>query len=421
MDENRKLLYSSRFLQALIDNRDVQEIIDIGFELLGNPILVIDNNYKVVAYTHNISVEDPNWYRAEKNDYIAVDVIMSNDKFTQARKSGHPIRYKEKNLNFEAIYATILIDNKLAVYLVAPDHLKKFGDDDLEIVELIKNVLTLHFQKSKLRTMNQMNKSLFIDLLDGRVTDQETIETRYRRLNWVLHGNYYIMTIENSDGSDERTLEQTGEFLQKIIADSKYAIYRDVVVVLITRKKRDFPNSCLEALMEFLKTHNLRAGISNCFNSLMNTSEQFNLSLLAVELGTKSAPDKLLYLYEDYLFYHILSLSADQINLYSICPAALHSLIKHDSDPKEDLVNCLFEYLKNGKNLQKTANVLGIHRNTLTYRIKKIVDILEVDIENEDVAFNLLLATKIVRYIELFKKEFKKGASGALQSPYTRL
>ena len=405
MDESARNLYSSRFLQALIDNRDAQELIDIGFEMLGNPIMLIDSNFKVIAYTHNISVEDQNWYLSQKSEYIPFDIFMKNDNFAQARKSNHTFKAKEKNANFETIYSTIQIDNKLTAYLVAPNHIKEICDEDIEIIEFIKSVLTLHFQKSKLRAMNQMSRSLFIDLLDGRIADNDTIETRCRRLNWILHGNYYILTIRSKVRSDEQALEQIGEMVQKIIMGSKYAIYRDVVVVLVTTKKRDFPESHRIAITEVLKKHDLNAGVSNCYNSLKDTGGQFNMSMLAIEFGTKSAPGELLYLYEDYLLYHILSLSADQIALESICPETLLKLIRHSNSSKEDLVNCLFEYLRNGKNLQKTATILGIHRNTLTYRIRKTADILEMDIDNEDIAFNLLLAIKITRYVEMFRKE----------------
>ena len=398
MNENQKLLYYSRFLQALIENKSAQEIIDIGFELLGNPIMLIDNDYKLIAYTHNIDVADPNWYHTQNSEYIALEIITSNDKFIQARKSKRPIRYRERSRNFEAIYASVLLDNKLIAYIVTPDHLKQFCDDDLEIVELIKDVLALHFQKGKIRTLNQMNKSLFTDLLDGKIKDNDTVEARCRRFQWVLHGNYYVLTVKSGGSFDEGALEQIGESVQKMVADSKYTIYREVVVVLITRKKRDFPGSNHEELVGYLKNNNLCAGISNCFHSLIDTSEQYNLALLASELGIKAEPDKVLYFYEDYLLHHILSVCTDQINLNAICPEALLSLAKSSGNSREDLVNCLYEYLRNDRNIQKTANVLGIHRNTLTYRIKKIRDILEMDIEDEDVAFNLLLAVKIMRY-----------------------
>ena len=218
----------------------------------------------------------------------------------------------------------------------------------------------------------------------------------------LLHGNNYVLAIKNSRNIDESMLEHIGESVQRLIPDCKYAIYRDVVVALVTRKKKDFPQSCYEALMVFLRKHNLYAGVSNCFSSLESINRQYSLSLLAIELGIKAAPEKLLYPYGDYMFYHLLSISSDHINLHSVCPEALFSLMKYDESSKEDLVNCLSEYLRNDKNLQKTANVLGIHRNTLTYRIKKIAGILEADIEDKDTAFNLSLAIEIVRYIGLY-------------------
>lgn len=59
--EESLIIGSKMFFHALIERKSIQEIVDIGYELLGNPFQVVDVSYKVLAYTKNVEVDDPNW------------------------------------------------------------------------------------------------------------------------------------------------------------------------------------------------------------------------------------------------------------------------------------------------------------------------------------------------------------------------
>jgi DNA-binding PucR family transcriptional regulator len=53
--------------------------------------------------------------------------------------------------------------------------------------------------------------------------------------------------------------------------------------------------------------------------------------------------------------------------------------------------------------MTKTAEVLSIHRNSLSYRVNKILDLTGVDIEDNDEIFRLGYAFKIEKYCRVSK------------------
>jgi len=61
--------------------------------------------------------------------------------------------------------------------------------------------------------------------------------------------------------------------------------------------------------------------------------------------------------------------------------------------------------LKNNQHLLKTANELFIHRNTMSYRIKKIFDIINIDLSCSETVFNLMMSYKVMAYPKLFNNE----------------
>lgn len=69
----------------------------------------------------------------------------------------------------------------------------------------------------------------------------------------------------------------------------------------------------------------------------------------------------------------------------------LGSLINCDDTNGTDYEETLRIYLENSGSIQKTAAVLGVHRNTANYKIKAIRRILNVEMSDED-KMNILLA-----------------------------
>ncbi|NTV89493.1 MAG: PucR family transcriptional regulator [Clostridiales bacterium] len=401
--------YKSRLLEALVSNDGIQKIIDIGFELAGNPIMLIDAGFKMLAYTHNVEVEDPNWYLHQQSDFISSELIADNemkDNFAQASKSDHPVLINSKRKGFEVIHTAVFIDGKVVAYLVIPDHMKKLDETDLEKAQLLKSVIALELQKNSFyrNSRGMMNKSLIADLIEGNIRDERVIEARCQSLGWIWYRNLHVLTLQRINSRDDQTpLDRVGDVIQSTIEGSKVAVFRNVIAVIISRKKKDFPQTDLSKLKDLLQKHGLFGGISNCYYSLADTSEQFTLSLAAIELGVRIDPGKLLYQYQDYTMYHLISIAAKQFNLEKVCHPALLSLIEYDETFGEDLSNCLYEYLRNNRNQVKAANTLGIHRNTMSYRLKRISELMGLDLEDESTAFNLLYSIRIKQYMELFK------------------
>ncbi|MGG7186448.1 helix-turn-helix domain-containing protein, partial [Clostridium butyricum] len=71
--------------------------------------------------------------------------------------------------------------------------------------------------------------------------------------------------------------------------------------------------------------------------------------------------------------------------------------IIHDYDKthKTDYENILEIYLKNNCSIQAVSKKTYTHRNTINYRIKKIKEILNNQLDNSEENFNYLLAFHI--------------------------
>ena len=74
-------------------------------------------------------------------------------------------------------------------------------------------------------------------------------------------------------------------------------------------------------------------------------------------------------------------------------------MIEHDRRKQSDLVRTLSEFFTANGNLAKAAQELDVHRNTLVYRLERIAELTELDLDDSDNRLILHLALKTQRVL----------------------
>jgi len=77
----------------------------------------------------------------------------------------------------------------------------------------------------------------------------------------------------------------------------------------------------------------------------------------------------------------------------------LKFLNEYDRDNKSDFYKTLQVFILNDRNLVKSAELLYIHRNTLVYRINRIIDLTGINLNSNDEKKQLLLSYDIHNYL----------------------
>jgi len=107
--------------------------------------------------------------------------------------------------------------------------------------------------------------------------------------------------------------------------------------------------------------------------------------------------------YSELGIYRLFFKVDDMDELNKIYMENLGKLLEYDNKNGTDLLDTLEIYLTEDRNLRKTSEELYIHRNTLKYRISRIQEILQINLEGVNECFNLRLAFKIRRFIKMLQ------------------
>lgn len=105
-------------------------------------------------------------------------------------------------------------------------------------------------------------------------------------------------------------------------------------------------------------------------------------------------------------FFADLSLSELLLNiqnhhqLQQFCQDWLSDILEYDQQNNSDLLLTMSVYFANNGNMAATAKQLTVHRNTLVYRLNRIAEITQLDMDDADVQLNLHLAIKAYHLLE---------------------
>ena len=78
---------------------------------------------------------------------------------------------------------------------------------------------------------------------------------------------------------------------------------------------------------------------------------------------------------------------------------ALKILQEYDLENNSDLYKTLYVYLKYSKKQTAAAEALYIHKNSLSYRINRIEELTNLDLDDNDVFYSLIHSFTINQYL----------------------
>ncbi|WP_394870886.1 PucR family transcriptional regulator [Clostridium butyricum] len=134
-------------------------------------------------------------------------------------------------------------------------------------------------------------------------------------------------------------------------------------------------------------------GVSSSINSIENLHKAYTEASNAKYTSIKD--DTFIIYYENMGIDKLLLNVNDMKILYDLYKKYLGSIHDYDKIHKTDYENILEIYLKNNCSIQAVSKKTYTHRNTINYRIKKIKEILNNDLDNSEENFNYLLAFHI--------------------------
>ena len=132
-------------------------------------------------------------------------------------------------------------------------------------------------------------------------------------------------------------------------------------------------------MTENMEQFKIRGALSAPFRSLTELPAGYEQALATLKIGKRLSPETFLYITEDYGIYRMTDQILKEHSITEVCHRGVLKLYALDCSQKTEYVETVYQYLSHDRNVLKTSRALFIHRNTLTYRLRKIETYVEVE------------------------------------------
>ncbi len=310
--------------------------------------------------------------------------------------------------NYQSISCAIMSSNEFFghIMIIQPDN--NFTDIKLVALEHACTVAALDFLKQKAIAENRKlhSRDMLEYILFGNPKEQNTTDI-ITNSKLAQAKSYKCLVIETETTATEVNWPilsaQLCKISQQIIAEtfplSLISERTGKIIALIAatctfNTEHDLYHKLHQALGKCFENLTVSIGIGTQEFDIMSARRSFHVALTSLTIGrvTKGA-GHIIQPYE-IASYHILSNTETTVVLSQICHPIISNLEHIDNNTESEFLKTLERYLESDKNLTETAQKLYIHRNTLSNRLDRIVDLTGLDLENRELLFCLRLALR---------------------------
>lgn len=150
--------------------------------------------------------------------------------------------------------------------------------------------------------------------------------------------------------------------------------------------------------LPYKKTYDLYIGIGRNTKSIRCLSKTYRIANKVAKLQETLEHSYEVLSYKDLSFTKLFLSMDDQEIAHEYYDHVLRPLVEYDEINHTDFVDFLEIYFLENCSVQETADHLFLHRNSINYKLKKIDDILQCDLNDFNTKVELAIALKL-RYL----------------------
>ena len=378
LSEIRELAWSDNGLASIVEALT---------ELVGNSAYIVDSSFKVMAIASDPDLEEMsvNWMNAARHGYLSYDLIANLIRSNELHdiESTHTATI----VNSEYFYVpfanyNLRQDGKVQGHLFVVQMYKVITPGDLEIVNLVAPyaVRALQINPEFQTSRGPLYEHFVTDWLNGGLRDSALIRRQLDALSFDVSRYSAVAIIELSKTGDLRQ-----EHLARLLEDRqgcRAVSDRGRVIALFQLKQRNEKQTVIEKIRGICRSQQCRASISDVQDSFLDSPRAYRQASEAFRIADAMEINDDVIVYGDVAAYQPYLNFSSVDELEAFCHPAVMSLCEHDRTHAVKLLPTLSAFLKNDRDTLATAAELFIHRNTLTYRMKKISELFPIDLDD---------------------------------------
>ena len=367
-------------------NKSFQKAIDLCDTVLGNPIVLSNIDGDVLAMSSVFQGDDINEYWIETRDshHIPISILGSPMQTADGKTTSwtsEPQVYQIPD-GTKIIGAILSKEGEDVAAIGLWEYKKTVTPGDQLLISVLCNALTSMINDQSKGSPLRSVSEIIADLLSGVEIDKRLLH----KLELPCRSPWQFLVIGNMYRNDIAFKRGLAKRFQNANIPCVPIIYEDYVVILSSEKHT---SSLVHTVLEPRGEQYYLAGISLPFDDLEMASVRYRQTLFTLHHAKEKQG---VYYSENDAFRYLLTEMEKQNKLQWLIHPALNILKRYDDVHHSEFYGSLFQYLYHERSIQQGAQAMHVHRNSYFYRIQRIKEIANIDLDDPDTRLYLLVS-----------------------------
>lgn len=388
-----------RALSCIAEKCPIQTLVDLADEIFHRPMCVRSNSTWAYALSKGYSSDVfPYWDYYLKSvttrevDYSTEITASTSPNLGEAFLSNYPVLKESPHAGVgHLIHANVFLEGKLfaVIFLFENKHPFNPGEVHLmkQFVDLLEALISINHEFYN--AMPDISKGI-ISLIEGRPVPNTYMANINLTKNWSPNDEFAVCCIKCLSNNTDTLQNALLGNLPTHFPHSHFLAHRNLVVGVFNITKESGYHEVLLRLDQNIPAKIYCWGLSYNFTGFEQISVYYAQALQALNLAFNEKKNR------KTTFQVAFNLLSQTMCMSESLPALLHpdwrTLSNYDQRNGTAFVQTLYAYLVCGCNYTETAAVLNLHRNGVIYRLSRIQEIIQSDL-NDFSNKQLLLAT----------------------------
>lgn len=386
-------------------------------EIIENLSKEIDLPVSIIDFLENKTFHYPSKEKSESLEKTLLDLLEPTFDYQKEKIYDKINIYRIRNLkdarNNSWIIIPIKVNEILVGNLIVWEMGKELGYYDFSALRLTFEILLYIYGQIYYMTSKEANfQDDFIQEILLEESDKDKLLKKAKHLGWDIHKNYVCISFKQLN--DGLNLDDYRDVINSKIRrlfpkrESPLGLLEGIIIIFYPieatpskNEKEKVETKCMKLIGELEKEipkANIKAGVGYTTDAFCHMKKSYMESIKTIEIGQYVYPEKKVIFYKDlgpFGFIHLRSFKED-----------FHDMIDDllpifQQEEQEDLVLTLKVFLDSKCNFNVAAKKLYIHNNTVRYRIAKIQQLCNIDLEDPTERLKLEIILKFKEHLHI--------------------
>lgn len=401
--------------RQLFGNSDLTQVCFLAEKLLGNPVLIHDDWFIIVAMSEDMAnVMPPEVVATSRREFIPRELV-DDFKFNPAYLKTYSTRGAalwdgtSPNDAGRCLYVNLFdgMEYKGRFFILQTN--RKFRKSDFLLAECFAQRINMILNRKKPGDNWQYNSmdDIVYGLLEGRKQDLAETSLLLNMMKWGKNDQYVVLRTQSQQADTTYVLDHVihGDLINAFPGSYVMMIKKQQCVVINLTKSKVSAAHVRYTIAPLCRDYFLYVGISSPVHGIRGLEAAFHQADIALREAFVMQNERWVIPFStcalDVMLRNI-QIGLRPINL--VAPELLY-LIEFDQKRGTQYFETLKGYLLNERDIPKAAEALIVHRSTLIYRIKKIISMTNLNLEDQEQRLYLLISLKLLEQEEMKRRE----------------